>query len=202
MTQAAADEVWRELLSRGRIVVDATHSASQLGGVLALSLGSLGVVGALVLVVLGLVIAEAALLAVGAIVAVAAAVALVLGFALRRASRRPGGPRWVVDARGITVDGVGPVPWIDLEPSTYRMEPAARSDGYERTLVMPLTPAGAQRALALAPASRRVLNEGVRDTLLTGPQPVTSIRIPTLVVMSAGQFAAFLDAARAHFTRR
>lgn len=61
---------------------------------------------------------------------------------------------------------------------------------------MPLTDAGRQRALALDPTSRRIINVSVRDTVFFGPKPLKSVRIPAMKEMSAGDFAGFLENAR------
>ena len=47
-----------------------------------------------------------------------------------------------LDARGITLRGVGPVPWADFGPAEHRMVPAERDSGRVRRAVMELTYSG------------------------------------------------------------
>lgn len=48
----------------------------------------------------------------------------------------------ILEPNGLTMRGVGPIPWMDFGPAEHRMIPAERTDGYARRAVMELTPAG------------------------------------------------------------
>jgi len=197
-----ADAMLRQFEAQGYITTEAKRPLVHLASTLMLAMCPLPLL-------LGAVVSIAALAGrfdeaqwLGPVFLVLGAAALWGGLRLRRGARRARGAHWLVDTRGITIDGVGPVPWCDLEPPTQRMESAPYDDGYQLTLVLPLTAVGAQRALALPPAARRVLNAAVRDTLLTGPQPVTSIRVPAMKEMPADHFAWFLDQIRLRYGAR
>ena len=185
-----------ELLTRGTVVVPVTRiGAAWVVGGLSAAAASVALLGAL-----GVVLVLTQEGGIGAALAVAAATALLLAVTVvalvlvRRGGHRPVG-QWVLDARGVTVDGVGPVPWGDLLPPEHRMESAPRDDGYRRVLVMPLTEAGQQRALGLAPAQRRVLNEAVRPTVW-GPRPLQTLLVRPTPELSREELGAVLEQAR------
>lgn len=48
-----------------------------------------------------------------------------------------------LSAQGLTLRGVGPIPWTDFGPAERRMVPAERNSGHTRRAVMALTPSGA-----------------------------------------------------------
>src|SRR5699024_7597027 len=48
----------------------------------------------------------------------------------------------IIDARGLTMRGIGPIPWADFGPSQHGMVPAEQRDGSVRRAVMELTPSG------------------------------------------------------------
>ena len=48
----------------------------------------------------------------------------------------------IIDARGLTMRGIGPIPWADFGPAHHGMVPAEQRDGYVRRAVMELTPSG------------------------------------------------------------
>lgn len=47
-----------------------------------------------------------------------------------------------IESSGLTLRGVGPVPWHDFGIAEHRMVPAERDSGYVRRAVMQLTPSG------------------------------------------------------------
>ena len=105
------------------------------------------------------------------------------------------GPTWVISPAGISVDGVGPVPWSDLEPSRYRVERALYGDGHETVVAMPLTPAGREKAQAWTKDQQAKLNQGVKAVLL-GPNNLESIRVERMHGISGQDWRWFLDAVR------
>lgn len=47
-----------------------------------------------------------------------------------------------LEAHGLTLRGVGPIPWQDFGPAQHRMVRSEHGSGYVRRAVMPLTPSG------------------------------------------------------------
>lgn len=47
-----------------------------------------------------------------------------------------------LNAHGLTLRGVGPIPWVDFGPAGRRLVPAERNSGYTPRAVMELTPSG------------------------------------------------------------
>ena len=47
-----------------------------------------------------------------------------------------------LEARGLTLRGVGPIPWSDFEPARYTMVRSSSDNAYERRALMPLAPSG------------------------------------------------------------
>lgn len=116
---------------------------------------------------------------------------LLLGRWLHQRRQRVPGPWWQVSHEGITIDGVGPVPWEDMAAPRRQLEPAIRGTGYQPAHSIPLTQVGINRARMIPPELRPVLNPGLRKTILRGMPDVTSI-IPTMKELSAGDFADFV----------
>lgn len=48
----------------------------------------------------------------------------------------------VFEPQGLTMRGVGPIPWVDFGPAERRMVPAEHDDGFTLRAVMELTPSG------------------------------------------------------------
>lgn len=188
-------DLMHQLRTRGVVQIEASNRASRTAAILFLALAPLLILGGLIMAAVGVAGGRGGITMGGVALLLVGVGGVLSGLALRRRARRAPGALWTVDGRGITIDGVGPVPWFDLTPPARRMEPAPHDEGRQLALVMPLTPDGRQRALALLPTARRVLNAAVRESLVTGPQPLTSVRIPAMKEMSAEAFAEFLDRA-------
>ena len=47
-----------------------------------------------------------------------------------------------MDGYGLTLRGLGPIPWADFGPAEHRMVQAAHDSGYTRRAILPLTPTG------------------------------------------------------------
>ncbi|WP_417216206.1 hypothetical protein [Arthrobacter sp.] len=47
-----------------------------------------------------------------------------------------------LDASGLTLRGIGPIPWQDFGPADYRMVRSEHGSAFTRRAVMPLTPSG------------------------------------------------------------
>lgn len=62
-----------------------------------------------------------------------------------------------LDTRGLTLRGVGPIPWRDFGPAQHRMVRSEYSDGFVRRAVMPLTPSGFATVNERTPQSVRRL---------------------------------------------
>lgn len=48
----------------------------------------------------------------------------------------------VLEPRGLTLRGIGPIPWADFGPAVKKMVPAERDEGYALRAVMPLSTSG------------------------------------------------------------
>lgn len=200
-TRRTPADLMQELATCGYTVAQARRPVLSIVAMPLLILAPLGIAAGVVLTVLELVgVLDSGLIF--ALVFLAAQVALLLAALKVRQLSFSGGVTWTVDSRGITVQDVGPVPWWDLFPAVRRMEPAPYTRGNRLSWVMPLSPIGVQRALSLPPGARQVLHAAVRDTLITGPQTLEAILIPSMTEMSEGEFASFLTAAHRHFTQR
>lgn len=103
--------------------------------------------------------------------------------------------QWVVDRRGLTIGGVGPIPWTDVAPTTSRMEQSLYDEGRSLTLVLPLTGHGSRRAALLPPHAQKVLDPGRSRALLGGERPMSAIRIPNMKGTPREDVARFLDGA-------
>ena len=169
--------------------------------ILLLILGSmLCLMGLLLLVLYFLLGIPAQVLIISGVALVVGLLGVGIGVVVRRKSQQLRGPQWTVSAAGVAVDGVGPVPWVDLMPTEYRLQHTGGDGSWERRLIMPLTPIGIQRARGLPPAHRRVLNASCRDTLLTGPQDLQALLVPDALEFSAAEFGQVLDWSRQHFS--
>ncbi|OYN90491.1 hypothetical protein [Parenemella sanctibonifatiensis] len=199
MPNPYAERAAAELQSQGWTEIRTRELGVRTAMLLFLAISPLPLVGGVGMAIGGLVGGITELIWIGLVMALVGAAGLMIGLQIRRRSLRPTGPVWRLDPAGITVAGTGPVPWSDLEPAKQRMERNPYDDGWQLAYGMPLTPAGQQRALALAPAHRRVLNPGVRVTVIGGPQPLQSLRVPTPEGMSDAEFTQVLNSARAHF---
>src|SRR5690606_35032543 len=69
-------------------------------------------------------------------------VVLVLGYRRQARYLALERQRVILDARGLTLRGVGPIPWHDVGPAEHRLVRNENSDGFVRRAVMPLTASG------------------------------------------------------------
>ena len=188
-----AEQLWQEYSQRGVVTAEGKPPAARFYFVIAAGVACallvLTVVCAVMLLVTGgelgwLVGAGLALLGFLIVAAVAAA----LGWRVRTAQ----GPTWVVTPQGITIDGVGPVQWGDLEPTRRRQVRGAHLGTKEHALIMILTPAGQQRAGGLTPEQRFVLQRSARAPL-SNALPVQWIRVVPMRGIRTRDWRAFLD---------
>ncbi|MFT0848925.1 hypothetical protein VR010_14395 [Actinomycetaceae bacterium L2_0104] len=61
----------------------------------------------------------------------------------------------ILEPRGLTLRGVGPIPWADFGTASYRMVPSEHSSGHTRRGVMPLTESGVYNVNVLMPPELR-----------------------------------------------
>lgn len=61
----------------------------------------------------------------------------------------------VLEAAGLTLRGIGPIPWWDFGPAEHRMVPAEHDSGYTRRAVMGLTQSGFHTVNVLMPEHLR-----------------------------------------------
>lgn len=104
----------------------------------------------------------------------------------------------VLEAGGITLRGVGPIPWRDFGPAQHRLVRSEHSDGYTRRAVMPLTELGfAGVNQRLAPALRE------RISPATGPfwnRTHRHIYLPGVEGMRQGEVMWLINAAHQKFS--
>ena len=99
----------------------------------------------------------------------------------------------VLDERGLTLRGVGPIPWQDFGFAEHRMVPAEHTSGYMRRAVMPLTASGLFNVNERLPEERR--------RLLSPPMgPVWNRRhewiyVPGVAGLRAGEVMDLINAA-------
>ncbi len=194
-SRRSADDLFAEFRGRGQVVAETVRPGA-LGATMIL--GGLALAAGLLTVLLGVLAAARGDASLGMAVVGVLLVTLCLGAAALWSWRRSAtarGRTWVIGTEGITIDGVGPVPWGDLEPPTERMEDAPRDEGRQLALVMPFTPAGQVRADQLDPSLRGVLNDAARPRAFGTPR-VHSVRIVRMKGTDRHEFARFLE--RAH----
>ncbi|WJZ00578.1 hypothetical protein CHAN_09875 [Corynebacterium hansenii] len=191
------EDLWHELRTRGSVTLEARIPGHTVAGMAVLA------IAVLVMISTTMVFANhttsvfadrKSVIGPGFIATVIFGLGLVAVAVVRQSRRRARGSWWTIDRRGITVDGVGPVPWSDVEPTTRRMERALHDEGRTLTLVMPLNEAGMRRAAALPPEAGRALDPGLRQTVFGKDKP-TMIRVPVMKEMKRAEFARFLDGA-------
>lgn len=131
--------------------------------------------------------------------AMLAVMATLIGVGYRRQKRYRAVERQdvVLEAGGITLRGVGPIPWRDFGPAQHRMVRNEHSDGLVRRAVMPLTASGfAGVNQRLAPALR------VRISPATGPfwnRTHRHIYVPGVEGMRQGEVMWLINAAHQMF---
>lgn len=102
----------------------------------------------------------------------------------------------VVSPAGLTVKGVGPVPWIHLLPPEVQWQRAEHDSSYRRLPVMPFNgPGFAYLQSHLPPAQRRRL---CGRKPLWGAEPAV-IRLPPVRGVGRDELIALLAEAHAHF---
>lgn len=103
----------------------------------------------------------------------------------------------ILDARGLTLRGVGPIPWHDVGPAEHRLVRNENSDGFVRRAVMPLTASG------LAAVNQRLAPElRPRISPATGPiwnRTHRHVYVPGVKGMSQGEVMGLLNAAHQLF---
>lgn len=112
----------------------------------------------------------------------------------RRDESRP----LVVAAAGLTVKGVGPVPWAHLLPPEVQWRQAEHDSSFRRLPVMPFTALGFAHLQSNVPAGQRRLLCG-RDSRW-GIQPAV-VRLPPVRGVGRDELVALLAEAHAHFNQ-
>lgn len=128
-----------------------------------------------------------------------AAVGVLLVFGYRRQTRYLALERRpvVLEARGLTLRGVGPIPWQDVGPAEHRMVRNENSEGYVQRAVMPLTATG------LAAVNEHLTPElRARISPATGPiwnRTHRHVYVPGVEGMGQGEVMGLLNAAHRMF---
>lgn len=96
---------------------------------------------------------------------------------------------------GLTMRGVGPVPWTDVGPAEHRMVASEHETGYSRRAVLMLTPSGLHNVNErLAPDLRPLIGGGTGG-LLTGGPTRRYLTLPAVQGMSAGEVMQLINLA-------
>ena len=191
-----AEELHGQWRTRGEVVLEAVNASAYLVSNIFFGLSVAPGVTGLTLLVLAIAVGAVRLgIIAGALVALSLTL-VAFGARQRRACHRRPAPVWAVDRRGVTIDGVGPVPWGELEPPRWRLEFTPTHGGLKWVRALPLTPPGRRRALDLHPQARAVLN--VAATPVGSRTPLLhSVRIPVMKGTPRGEFVTFLAHAHA-----
>lgn len=140
----------------------------------------------------------------GVIAAVLGAALIVILISIRHLRRVSSVARLPVefDARGLTLRGVGPVPWTDFEPARVRMV-QSRSDGaHYRAVIMPLTPSGLNAVNGRLPGPLRDRLGEVSGGLFSGNIGHRWIIAPSSVELHERDMIELINTARAEFIAR
>ena len=106
----------------------------------------------------------------------------------------------VLDASGLTLRGVGPIPWWDFGPAEHRMVPSEHSDGYTRRAVMVLTRSGFHNVNVALP-------EQLRSRICPAHGPFWNKRhewiyVPGVAGLGEGEVMDLINTARAMHSSR
>lgn len=104
----------------------------------------------------------------------------------------------VLEAAGLTLRGIGPIPWWDFGPAEHRMVPAEHDSGYTRRAVMGLTQSGFHTVNVLMP-------EHLRSRIGPAHGPLWNKRrewlhVPGVAGLAEGEVMDLTNAARAIHT--
>ena len=182
------DDLWRELRANGTVMLEPKWFELR-----SIAAGIAGV--ALLISLAGVILVLAGAAEVGLAAFGVTGFGLLIAGTLARISLFSRESQWVVDRRGLTIGGVGPIPWTDVAPTTSRMEQSLYDEGRSLTLVLPLTGHGSRRAALLPPHAQKVLDPGRSRALLGGERPMSAIRIPNMKGTPREDVARFLDGA-------
>ena len=124
------DDLWRELRANGTVMLEPKRF--ELRSIAA------GIAGVALLISLdGVILVLAGAAEVGLAAFGVTGFGLLIAGTLARISLFSRESQWVVDRRGLTIGGVGPIPWTDVAPTTSRMEQSLYDEGRSLTLVLP-----------------------------------------------------------------
>lgn len=106
----------------------------------------------------------------------------------------------VIDASGLTLRGIGPIPWWDFGPAEHRMVPAEHDDGYTRRAVMTLTRSGFHNVNVVLP-------EHLRSRISPAHGPFWNKRhdwiyVPGVAGLGEGEVMDLINTARAMYGSR
>lgn len=114
----------------------------------------------------------------------------------QRATRQTEREDIVLDVHGLTLRGVGPIPWVDFGPAEHAMVPAQHDEGWTRRAVMWLTESGMYNVNnRLAPEQQRVLSYARRT--IWGAEPYRFLYVPGARDLSTREVMDLINGARA-----
>lgn len=199
MPQRDVNDLMADLRGPGAVEATVRPGVTNIVGTVLLFLWPVPLAGAILSFVLR---EEAGMAALSLILLAAAAALLAAALLLRRRALTGPGDVWRIDERGLTVAGVGPLPWRHLGAPGRRMVRSAYSDGQELGWCMPLDEAGADWVDSLDDASRRLFDPSLRHRrMVIGRRRAAHVRLMPLQDVDLADWAAVLEEARRRFTR-
>lgn len=198
------NDLQAELRARGVVEASARPPRTNIVQLVFLLLWPLPVVGGVLLLVL-LRDEPTALLTATAMIAAGLAL-LAVALLLRRRALHTPWHTWRLDTEGLSVAGVGPLPWSHLGAVERRTVPAAYGEGNERAWVLPLTESGIAWVEGLDDGTRRLFQPAFRRGPFTGVLSFESARLEhvRLVAMQgvdSDDWRAVVEEARQRFTQ-
>lgn len=106
----------------------------------------------------------------------------------------------ILDANGLTLRGVGPIPWQDFGLAEHQMVRAEHDSSYTRRAVMPLTAAGYHNVNQLLAYELRPRVSPATGSIRNRHHP--NIYVPGVAGMKTSEVMWLINSARSLFTAR
>lgn len=190
-----------DLLGREAVEATARRPVANIVATVLLFLWPIGVVGGILMMVLGR--NEPTLPATGAVMIGVGVLLLAVALLLRRHARTAPWHVWRLDPQGITVAGVGPLPWEYVGPPERRLVRSAYSDGQELGWCLPLTQEGIAWMQTLDDGCRQVFDPSLRPRLrIVGRRRPQVVRLMPMRDADMGDWVAVVGEAWERFGGR
>lgn len=197
------NDLQAELCARGAVEASARPPRTNIVQVVFLLLWPVPVVGG-VLMLLALRDEPTVPLTAAGLIAAGLAL-LAVALLLRRRALHTPWHTWRLDTEGLSIAGVGPLPWPHMGAVERRTVPAAYSDGNERAWVLPLTEPGVAWVEGLDHGARRLFQPAYRRGPFTGllsaaSARLTHVRLVPMQGVDSDDWRAVVEKARQRFT--